>query len=324
MTLQQSINQFIDNISVTDRQEDGIKTSLDNIYYHLMKSDNGLYVERTFTNGSYDRDTIIRPLNDVDIFAVLKLADWQDENGQLPKPQQVLTKIKNFLNDVSEYKDKVKQDRPCVTLQLSDKDFDILPCFELSVGGYQMPNFDLSGWTYTYPEQLYQELEATHRLRNYKVKQVIKSVKYWNRDLDKLILSYHVEEVAISIFNVYDFKNFKEAIEHWFNNASFYLDSYKFKSDDHYTKAKANINSVIEKFQDADEKCADNKEGEAQLIWKEIFGRDFPTIDPAEAKNFAKSISEGALRVGASGALSTSTGNLIGASKGYFGGTSRD
>jgi hypothetical protein len=324
MTLLQSINHFIDNISVTDRQEDSIKTSLDNIYYHLMKKDNNLYVERTFTNGSYDRDTIIRPLNDIDIFAVLKLDDWQDENGQLPKPQQVLTKIKNFLNGIAEYKDKVKQDRPCVTLQLSDKDFDILPCFELSVGGYQMPNDDLSGWTYTYPEQLYKELEAVHKLRSYKVKQVIKAVKYWNRNLDKLIHSYHIEEVAISIFNVQDYKNFKEGIQIWFNNATYYLDSYKFKSDDYYAKAKANINAVIEKMNEAEEECANNEEGKAQLIWKDIFGRDFPTIDPAEAKNFSRAIAEGNLKVASTGILSTSAGYAIGASKGYFGGISRD
>jgi len=32
MTLLQSINQFVENICVTDRQEEGIKTSLDNMY----------------------------------------------------------------------------------------------------------------------------------------------------------------------------------------------------------------------------------------------------------------------------------------------------
>jgi len=319
MTLLQSIQQFIDNISVTDRQEEGIKKSLDNIYGYLTEKDNGLSVVRTFTNGSYDRDTIIRPLNDIDIFAVLKKEDWQDVYQQLPKPQAVLTKLKDFLNNTADYKDKVVQDRPCVTIQLTDKHFDVLPCFALMGGGYQIPNFNLSGWTYSYPEQLYNSLEAVHKQRDYKVKQIIRAVKYWNRDLDKLIPSYHIEEAAISIFTLNGFKNHREGIETWFKNAELYLQSYKFKSNDDYLKAIGKIKAVIKKFVEASDKCSENKEGEAIQIWKGIFGRDFPTIDPEEAKNFARYIGEGKLKVGSSGLLSATVGNSIGASKGYHG-----
>src|SRR5690606_22326220 len=152
--LLQAINRFIDNISVTDKQESGIIASLDNINYYLKNKDNGLYVKRTFTNGSYERDTIIRPLNDIDVFAVLDTEKWQNDFGQLPTSQGVLTAFKDYLNDVPDYKGKVKQDRPCVTVKLSDKHFDILPCFEVYRGGYQIPNHDLSGWTYSYPEKL--------------------------------------------------------------------------------------------------------------------------------------------------------------------------
>jgi hypothetical protein len=322
MTLLQSIQQFIDNISVTDRQEEGIKKSLNNIYGYLTEKDNGLSVVRTFTNGSYDRDTIIRPLNDIDIFAVLKKEDWQDAYQQLPKPQEVLTKLKNFLNNTADYKDKVVQDRPCVTIQLTDKHFDVLPCFEMIGGGYQIPNFNLSGWTYSYPEQLYNSLEAVHKQRDYKVKQIIRAVKYWNRDLDKLIPSYHIEEAAISIFTLNGFKNHREGIETWFKNAEFYLLSTKFKTNDDYLKAIEKIKAVIKKFGEANDKCAENKEGEAIQILKGIFGRDFPTIDPAEAKNFSRAMSEGGLKVAGSGLLSTTAGNSIGASTGYHGGIS--
>ncbi|WP_291123339.1 nucleotidyltransferase [Flavobacterium sp. UBA6046] len=323
MTLLQAITQFIDNISVTDRQESGIKTSLENIYCRLKEKDNNLFVKETFTNGSYDRDTIIRPLNDIDIFAVLKREDWEDEYKQLPNPQVVLTRIKNYLNGIPEYQDKVKQDRPCVTIQLSDKQFDILPSFEVLGGGYQIPNFDLKGWTYSYPEQLYKNLEAVHKQRNYKVKQIIKAVKYWNRDLDKLIPSYHIEETAINIFSINNFTNYKEGIQLWYKNAENNLQSYKFKSNNDYLKGVEIIKDVITKLKEADDKCENNKEGDALQIWKGIFGRDFPTIDPTEAKNFSRAISEGNLKVSGTGLLSTSAGYAIGASKGYHGGISK-
>jgi hypothetical protein len=62
MTLLQAINEFNENIRVTDRQRIGLKISLDNIHSHLKNKENELYVRETFTNCSYDRDTIIRLL----------------------------------------------------------------------------------------------------------------------------------------------------------------------------------------------------------------------------------------------------------------------
>src|SRR5258706_7306755 len=154
MTLLQCISGLIENISVTDRQEDNIQASLSNLESHLKDKENDLHVSRTFINGSYERDTILRPLDDIDMFAVLNRDKWKDEFGTLPDPQSVLTKIKNFLNDQNDYRDKVKQDRPCVTIELSDKNFDVLHSFEELGGGYLIPNYDLKSWTYSYPEKL--------------------------------------------------------------------------------------------------------------------------------------------------------------------------
>ncbi|MCY1511082.1 Second Messenger Oligonucleotide or Dinucleotide Synthetase domain protein [compost metagenome] len=319
MTLLQCINEFIDKISVTDRQEEGIKTSLDNIYSYLLDKDNSLFVERTFTNGSYDRDTIIRPLNDIDIFAVLKKADWQDEFGQLPNPQKVLTKIKNYLNDQPVYEGKVNQDRPCVTLHLSDKDFDILPSFEQTGGGYLIPNYDLKSWIFTYPEQLYNNLESVHRLRGYKVKQVIKAIKYWNRDNNKIIPSFHIEESAINIFQINDFKNFAVGISLWFENAEYNLYSSKFNCNDDYLAAIDLVKNVNEKLKDALKKHEAGEKAECIKIWKGIFGRDFPTIDINEAKSFSDALKQGSLAASSTGFLSTASRAMSTPSKGYYG-----
>ena len=70
-------------------------------------------------------------------------------------------------------------------------------------------------------------------------------------------------------------------------------------------------------------KCEDNKEDEAIQIWKDIFGKEFPTVSDDEAKSFSKSLSEGNLKISPSGALSTTVGTAISASKGYFGDISK-
>ena len=324
MTLLQCINEFIDNISVTDRQEDNIKCSLSNLESHLTDKENNLNVKGTFTNGSYDRDTILRPLDDIDMFAVLNTDKWKDEFGNLPDPQSVLTKIKKYLNAQSDYKDKVTQDRPCVTVKLSDKNFDILPSFEQLGGGYLIPNYDLKSWTYSYPEKLTTDLDDVHRLRNFRVKQTVKAAKYWNRENNKLIPSYHIEETAINIFQPNNFINFAEAIRLWFNNAEYHLLSNKFKSNDEYNKSAIKLKKAKDKLNEAKEKYDDGKEDETIQIWKEVFGKEFPTVSDDEAKNFSKSLSEGNLKISSTGTLSTSVGTLISASKGFFGDISKD
>jgi hypothetical protein len=319
MTLLECIRGLIDNISVTDRQEESIKGSLSNLENHLKEEDNNMHVIKTFTNGSYERDTIIRPLNDIDLFTVLDRDEWKDDDGNLPSPQSVLTKIKNYLNNQQDYKDKVIQDRPCVTVKLSDKNFDVLPSFEEFGGGYLIPNYDLKSWTYSYPEQLTKNLDNIHRQRSYKVKPTIKAVKYWNREKGKLIPSYHIEEGAINIFNSNDLTNFEQSIRLWFNNAEYYLQTSKFKCNEDYNTSIKRIKKVKDKLNEAKEKLNDGNEDDAIHIWKDIFGKEFPTVDDEEAKNFSRLLSEGSLKISTAGILSTSAGMAISASKGFFG-----
>lgn len=317
MTLLQSINKLIENISITDKQEDNIKASVRNITNTLEKDDT-LHLKETFLNGSYERDTIIRPLDDIDIFAVLDETYWNDEYGNRKKPQSVLDKIKNYLNQQNDYQGKVKQDRPCITVELSNKSFDILPVFEQQTG-YLMPNHDLQTWILTYPKILTDNLASAHRNYNYKLKDIIRVIKYWNRENDKIIPSFHIEEVAIQIFKYDTFENFEKSIRKWFENAEYHLESSKFKSDTQYNDFKNKLKKAKNKLVEAKALLDDGNEYEAKKIWKEVFGKEFPTIDVEEAKQFAKSLSEGTLKVASTGLLSATSGKTMAASKGFYG-----
>ena len=316
-TLLQSIDKFIENITVTDRQEDNINTSFNNLKNNLMKDDSNLSVKEVFLNGSYERDTIIRPLDDIDLFAVIDQADYV-ENGLDPNPQSVLTKFKNYLNSLNDYKGKVKQDRPCVTVVLSDKNFDVLPSLR-KAGALYIPNSDLSGWTFTDPKTHTDSLNRVNRNRNYKVKSIVKAIKQWKRENNQNIPSFHVEEVAISVFDIWTFTNIEEGIRKWFEHAEGNLQVGRFKSYDEYSKVKEKIKKVKEKLQEAKKLLDEKKEGEAKKIWKDIFGKNFPAIDDNEAKAFSESLSGGNLKYSATAGLSTSTGTAMAASKGFYG-----
>lgn len=316
-TLLQSIDKFIENITVTDRQEDKIDASFDNLKTNLTKDDSNLAIKEVFLNGSYERDTIIRPLDDIDLFAVIDEADYA-ENGQNPNSQSVLTKFKNYLNSINDYKDKVKQDRPCVTVFLSDKNFDVLPSLRKAEALY-IPNSDLTGWTFTDPKTHTDNLNRVNKSRNYKVKSIVKAVKQWKRESNQNIPSFHIEEIAINIFNLYNFTNLAEGIRLWFEYAEGNLQVGRFNSYDEYSNVKTKINKVKEKLQDAKKLLDNKKEGEAKKIWKEVFGKNFPTIDDDEAKNNAKSLSDGTLKYSATTGLSSTVGSAIAASKGFYG-----
>ncbi|KAA6329427.1 hypothetical protein EZS27_021764 [termite gut metagenome] len=316
-TLLQSVDKFVENISVTDRQEANIESSYNNLKDNLLIEDSNLSVKEVFLNGSYERDTIIRPLDDIDLFAVIDEADYS-ENGQDPKPQTVLTGFKNYLNSLNDYKDKVKQDRPCVTVFLSDKKFDVLPSLR-KAGALWIPNFDLSSWTFTDPKTHTDRLNEIHKRRNCKVKPVVKAVKHWKRENNQNIPSFHVEEVAISVFNIWNFSNLEEGIRFWFEHAEGYLQVDRFNSYDEYSKVKDKIKTVKDKLGEAQKSNDEKQVGEAKKIGKEIFGKEFPALDADEAKGFSSSLKEGALKYGAATGLSATVGSAMAASKGYYG-----
>lgn len=317
-TLLQSIQSLIDNITVTDKQEENISSSVNNIS-STLEDDETLKLKETFLNGSYERDTIIRPLDDIDIFAVLNEEEWKDEYGNLPNPQSVLSKIKNFLDKQNDYQGKVKQDRPCVTVTLSNKSFDVLPAFEFGETGYQIPNYDLASWILSYPKTVSSSLNDAQREYNYKLKDIIKVIKYWNRLNDKIIPSFHIEEIAIKIFYYDTFTNFEKSIRKWFNEAENHLEPSKFKSDTEFEKFSKKLEKTKNKINEAKKFLDNNNQADAKSIWKDIFGKEFPIIDEAEAKAFSKSLSEGSLKIASSGALSTTVGKTVSASKGFFG-----
>lgn len=319
-TLLESIRTMVDNITVTDRQEETVTTSVENLDSYLTDEESGLFVEETFTNGSWERDTILRPLDDVDIFAVLDRKEWANDDDELPNPQTVLTNFKDYLNGLPVYEDKVSQNRPCVTVKLSKINFDVLPSFKDENGdGYLIPNHDLKSWTHSNPKALSQSLNDADIYNDYDLKNVIMAVKYWNRENDKLIPSFQIEESAISIFDTEQFSDLEDGIRKWFNNGFDLVKKDTFDTENKYNTSKDNIDYVKQKLNEAKNLLDNNKEADAKKIWKEIFGKEFPTVNEEEAKSFAKSLSEGGLKISASGLLSETVGKTITPSKGYYG-----
>lgn len=313
------INELIKNISVTDRQEDKIESSFSNLKKHLESDSCSLSVKEVFLNGSYLRETIIRGDSDemdIDVFAVIDRCDYE-EDGKDPKPQSVLTKFKHYLEDLSDYKGKVHQDRPCVTIQLSHIHIDVLPAMKKN-GQLFIPNEELSGWTSTDPKTQTENLKAANSDSGNKLVSVVKAIKHWKQEKNIQIPSFHVEEVAIKILRRFPYENLETGIRFWFDHAVIFIDKNNFGSDNKYDVAITAINEARQALNEANQYLIDEKDSEATKLWAKVFPK-FPTITQDEARSFSESMRNGTLKYSAATGLSTLVGKTIAASGGFYG-----
>lgn len=119
MSLQSQFEQFRQNIEPTAMQFEQIIGSHTHLRQNILQKLN--YVSNTILTGSYKRQTLIRPLNDVDVFVIL---NFQPNNYNTPTPKSILNKLKNDLK--SSYPNSIiKQDKPCIVLDFNHCKFEL-------------------------------------------------------------------------------------------------------------------------------------------------------------------------------------------------------
>jgi len=117
---------FIKNISPTQDEEDRIISSHKNVSDLLKKSDLSELIEKTVLTGSYKMNTNIKTIEtdekklDVDIALILTKDSFE-------KPQSVMDKVFNILNNEYNYKDKVERQKRSIGIALSKTHVDIVP-----------------------------------------------------------------------------------------------------------------------------------------------------------------------------------------------------
>lgn len=137
MTLQGKFDQLRQDIEPTENERGKIITTHNHLRQNILQK--LPYVKNTILTGSYKRKTIIRPMNDVDIFVIL---NYQPGAYNNPTPQSILNRLKRDL--LSTYPNtKIKQDKPCITLDFNHCKFELTPAIEGQTWGsnyYEIPN----------------------------------------------------------------------------------------------------------------------------------------------------------------------------------------
>lgn len=194
-----SVNSHLQNTAsalvLSSNEKRSIRTSLS-----TLKSRLNSYFESKITNhfkfGSFTRGTILPrhadENSDIDYMIV-----FDTSNGRY-KPQTYLDKLRRFTK--SKYsRSERKQSYPTIILQLNHINFELVPAIEpLKMFQIPSPPSSWEKWTYTNPKSINSKLIEKNKSNNYKIKPLVRLIKYWNAQNNYPYYSFSLEKNVLN------------------------------------------------------------------------------------------------------------------------------
>ena len=157
-----------------------------------------LWTERSFLTGSYARWTIVRPLNDVDLFVVLDTEKhgkqyFYGTDGAQAALDRFHSRVKACYPDTP-----IRKDHPSVHLAFATVGFDVIPAFNRSGGGFMIPNRFGSGWMSTDPTKHAERTSSMNKATGNYFVPLVKMFKAWNRSHWGKLTGFHLPAALLA------------------------------------------------------------------------------------------------------------------------------
>jgi len=220
---------YVDKAFEKMRSSAEVTTTEQNVVSRRHKTIRGVLeatwdVDRTFLTGSYDRHTKIKPLEDVDIFMAV------DPNGaqahlRHQAPDAIISGLLRALD--GKFK-KVVGDGMAVRIHMSDDDgqatFEVVPAFEHSEAGFEVPDPDRGRWIRTDPNEHAKLTSKKNGDCNGMWVPFAKMLKCWNYEVGKAIpQSFLIEVMALDLVRT-PFGRYQDETAAFFGNL---IDTYR-------------------------------------------------------------------------------------------------
>ncbi|MCM3390259.1 nucleotidyltransferase domain-containing protein [Ureibacillus chungkukjangi] len=189
-----SVQSYLDNLSsklnLKQDEKDKVKRSIDTLSDRLDRYFAGQLKDH-FKFGSYTRGTILPrkadPKSDVDYMVIFK-------NPNNYKPNTLLNYLRNFV-DYYYKSSEIHQSHPTIVLELNHIKFELVPAKKEDWGTIYIPSPSSSyeDWMITDPNAFNQKLTDTNVNHSYKIKPLVRLMKYWNRENGSYLSSYELE-----------------------------------------------------------------------------------------------------------------------------------
>lgn len=190
-TVAQAFETFLQSLELTEGQTDEASRQHTYLRTELQQR---MEVEDNFLSGSYARRTAIRPLNDIDVFLVLRETTRYSRSST---PQAVLEQVRAALAAAYPQKTPRVQARS-VNIEFVGTGiaYDVVPAFSERDGVYVIPDRDQSRWIRTNPRRHAELATAANERSNKRIKPLIKAVKHASRVHGADTRSFHLEVLS--------------------------------------------------------------------------------------------------------------------------------
>lgn len=284
-TTAKAFEEFLTCLELTDSQKEANQSRLTTATSYLkaaFPASSDLPLDNTKLIGSASRGTIIRPIDDIDIFAAFVDKDHIFERYRYDS-RAFIYRIRDAL---SGYSVKIVGTRgQAVRLfYQTAPHVDIAPVFLWSTGGFGLPD-GAGGWLTTDPFAHNEHIDKRHRELSYHLKPMIRMFKRWNNVHSKYLKSFHLEVVTASVFTSIggDLRDASEKLFQWAQNGLTVYDPAQHSGDLSAYLTYNSRSSLISNLESARQRAANANAAEARgdhaeaiRLWRIIYGDEFP------------------------------------------------
>lgn len=287
LTTAQAFSEFLSGITVTDYQKSTFipnrKKSVDNDLSAAFPLTSDMPYWKGILMGSASKNTIIRPLDDIDVLAVFS-NEKQAWDKYRWDSKSFIYRIRDAYNGFHVQQVGTRGQAIRVFYQTGGH-VDIAPVFLSSDDVYMLPDGS-GGWIKTAPTIANDWFSRRNSELGYQLAPLVRFAKSWNRAHSKRMRSFHLETVAATIFTSIG-SNLRNALQLFFESAQSNL--YVSDPGGHSGDLSSNLTyqgrieltsalaSAADRSKKANEAEARGDHAEAKRLWKIILGDDFPT-----------------------------------------------
>jgi hypothetical protein len=297
MTFLSAFEEMLSRIEPTIIQKRAIQRTRDTIDQVLQSNPKIVLVKESFLTGSYKRNTLIRPIEDIDLYVVVNFGVHADGK----KPIFILREMAKALRNRYTDRTGIRVDSPCVVIKFSDYKFEVVPAVYYidDEERYMVPGPGAREWVDCYPNIPHKWLTTSNYTNDKKFVPLIKILKQWNRHNGAGLKSFHLELLTGKVFDqLSQIASYPQAIYDWmyyvnewihYNNSPFilepgknytYVDDYLYQDVGKLCRLRRKLKIGLKRSETALDRWIRGKEGSAKMIWKQMFGRMFPSPLP--------------------------------------------
>ena len=299
MTAIKSFETMLSRLEPTIIQKRAIQTTRETIDSVLKNSPKiSLVTQRqaSFLTGSYRRNTLTRPIQDIDLYVLVNFGIHADGK----KPIFILREMARVLRNRFK-RTRIRVDSPCVVIQFSSYRFEVVPSvfYVDDEEKYLVPGPGAREWIDCFPHIPQKWLTDNNYQKNKKFVRLIKILKRWNRHNKVGLKSFHLELLTGMVFEqISEIINYPQAVYDWmyyvsdwvhYNNSSFvrepgkydtYVDHYLYDDLEKIRVVRRKLKIGLKRAETALDRWVEGKEIRAKRIWFQMFGDMFPAPLP--------------------------------------------